>query len=292
MTRRFLSGSTCDLKSADIRRGLCLKSKKRRKRNSCRSGRTSLRLDEAEETLQAIRQGGIDALVVSGPLSDQVYLLQGAEHTYRVLVEWVNEGALAITESGDIIYCNTAFVAMAGILYEKLVGVSFRNLVTEKDKEKFDTLWKKALLGTVTDEIELTIKGGRRPVYLSCSTRVIDGVLTVFAIATDITERKKAQEALKKAHDELELRVEERTMELSNLNDKLKSEIEIRKAAEKEIRRHVEELSASNDKLSRFNRVAVGRELRMVELKKEVNELRIKLGEQPRYKLDFLEKQA
>jgi PAS domain S-box-containing protein len=55
-----------------------------------------------------------------------------------------------------------------------------------------------------------------------------------------------------------------------------------RTLAEEEILRHVEELE-------RFNRATVGRELRMVALKKEVNELRVRLGEGPRYPLDFLE---
>lgn len=55
-----------------------------------------------------------------------------------------------------------------------------------------------------------------------------------------------------------------------------------RKLSEQNIARQMEELE-------RFNRVAVGRELRMVELKKEVNELLARLGEPPRYSLDFLE---
>jgi two-component system CheB/CheR fusion protein len=48
-------------------------------------------------------------------------------------------------------------------------------------------------------------------------------------------------------------------------------------------------LRANNDELERLNRAMVGRELRMVELKKEVNELCVKAGLQPPYKLDFEE---
>ena len=188
-----------------------------------------LRLDEAEETLRAIRQSEVDALVVSGPHGDQVYLLQGTEHPYRVLVETINEGALTLTEDGDIIYCNRAFVEIAGIAYRQLLGVSFRDLVSGKDRERFDILWKNALQGTGNGEIDLRLSGGSLPVYLSCKTRVQDEVLTVFAIVSDISWRKKAQEGLKKAYDELEFRVEKLTMGLSNLNDKLKKEIKIRK---------------------------------------------------------------
>ncbi len=52
-----------------------------------------LRLQEAEETLEALRTGAVDALVVSSDEGEQVYTLQGADQTYRHLVENINEGA-------------------------------------------------------------------------------------------------------------------------------------------------------------------------------------------------------
>jgi len=68
-------------------------------------------------------------------------------------------------------------------------------------------------------------------------------------------------------------------------------DITARKKAEEEIKRRVEELNAANEELSRFNSAAVGRELRMIELKKEINGLCEQAGEQPRYPLDFEEEQ-
>ena len=55
-----------------------------------------MRLEEAEETLRAIREGEVDALVVSSPQGDQVYTLKGAEQPYRVFVETMNEGAVTL----------------------------------------------------------------------------------------------------------------------------------------------------------------------------------------------------
>ena len=60
-----------------------------------------------------------------------------------------------------------------------------------------------------------------------------------------------------------------------------------RKRAENEIQRHLEELQAKNEELTRFNRVAVDRELRMIELKKQINELCARIGQPVKYKLDF-----
>ena len=180
-------------------------------------------LDEAEETLRAIRQGEVDALVVSGPGGDQIYSLQGVEHTYRVLVESMNEGALTLTEHCDIIYCNRAFAAMAGVTCGKMVGVPFRELVSATDKEKFDILWKNALQGNATGEIDLKLNGSSLPVSLSLGTRVQDEIVTVFAVTTDISERKKAEDALRKAHDELEIKVRERTAELRKSEERFRS---------------------------------------------------------------------
>ncbi|MGH8193104.1 MAG: PAS domain S-box protein [Woeseiaceae bacterium] len=58
------------------------------------------------------------------------------------------------------------------------------------------------------------------------------------------------------------------------------TDITERKLAEDQLRR-------STDELARFNRVAVGRELRMIDLKKEINALRERLGEAPRHPLQF-----
>jgi PAS domain S-box-containing protein len=60
-----------------------------------------------------------------------------------------------------------------------------------------------------------------------------------------------------------------------------------RKKAEAEIERYLGELRASNEELTRFNRAAVDRELRMVELKKEINDLCSKAGLPLRYKMEF-----
>ena len=61
--------------------------------------------------------------------------------------------------------------------------------------------------------------------------------------------------------------------------------------ADEEIRLHVEELRARNEELTRFNDASVGRELRMIELKKELNELCLQTNRQPRYPVGFDEEQ-
>src|SRR5512144_713789 len=82
----------------------------------------SARLEEAEETIRALRSGEADAILVSGPRGERVYTLAGAEHPYRVLVETMSEGALTLSADGTILYCNAQFAAMAETPLEQVIG--------------------------------------------------------------------------------------------------------------------------------------------------------------------------
>ena len=65
-------------------------------------------------------------------------------------------------------------------------------------------------------------------------------------------------------------------------------DITVRKQAEAALRQKAEALRASNAELELFNRAMIGRELRMIELKQEINELCRRLGEPPRHETDPL----
>ncbi len=82
----------------------------------------------------------------------------------------------------------------------------------------------------------------------------IDGRLMARSMRYAI-ERKNAEEALQEAHDNLERRVKERTVELSNLNDQLKEEIEIRKRAEEGLKELTNALKVTNTDLMNFTHV-------------------------------------
>jgi len=81
----------------------------------------------------------------------------------------------------------------------------------------------------VRDQAKIVKDDAGRPLFLQ-------------GMFSDITERKLADEALQKAHDELERRVEERTVELMTANKKLSEEIEIRRQAEEALRESEEHL--------------------------------------------------
>jgi PAS domain-containing protein len=114
-----------------------------------------------------------------------------------------------------------------------------------------------------------------------------DGSPLIMEVGLDITKRKTAEAELARHREHLEELVKERTAQLEAANARLHGEIHEREQAEAEVRRHAEDLRASNEELARFNRAMVDREARMIELKNEVNNLCGQAGQPRRYPLDF-----
>src|SRR5438045_3817359 len=93
------------------------------------------RLDEAEETLRALRSGEVDALVVYTPKGEQVFTLKGADETYRLLVETMSEGAVTLTLDGTVLYSNRYFATMVDAPLQHVIGSAFVDFIGETDRE-------------------------------------------------------------------------------------------------------------------------------------------------------------
>src|SRR4051812_23633533 len=98
------------------------------------------RLEEVEDTLQAIHSGDIDAIVISAPNGDQIYTLQNADRPYRILVEEMQEGAITVSLDGLILYSNRRFAEMIKTPLENVLGASIYSLVAPNQQELFRAL--------------------------------------------------------------------------------------------------------------------------------------------------------
>jgi two-component system, NarL family, sensor kinase len=156
------------------------------------------RVAELEETLRAIRMGEVDAVVVSGPIGDQVFTLQGAEHPYRILVETIDEGAATLSPDGTVLYSNKSFAAIFDIPLEKFIGAPLESFVSGDDLVELKRLLGSATTGSARGEIRLRASDGRaRTVRLTLSTNRQLGVEAICAVATELTELVETNEALR-----------------------------------------------------------------------------------------------
>ena len=149
------------------------------------------RLAEAEDMLQAIRHGEIDALVVEGPDGSQVYTLHSAEEPYRALVEQMQEGAVVLTGDGQILYCNTHFASLVGEPLKTVVGSRVHRFINVSDRDDFDRL-----LRTGSGKCRSSFVGsgsGTVEVGLSLTTTSLAGGERLNLLVTDLSELLSAK---------------------------------------------------------------------------------------------------
>jgi PAS domain S-box-containing protein len=137
----------------------------------------------------------VDALVVRTPRGEQLFTLKGADQTYRVLVEGMNEGALTLRR-GIISYCNNRFAEMSGVAMELVFGASIFDFLTAPGLPSLLKRLEKgaAASGILEGELRAT-NGTIIPVRLSASRFHSEGVPMVSMILTDVTTQKEAQKA-------------------------------------------------------------------------------------------------
>ena len=135
---------------------------------------------------------------------------------------------------GKITDVNKAAVEAIGYLREELIGTNFTNYFTdpEQAREDYQEVFREGAV--LNRELEIKHKDGHiTPVLYNFSVRMNESgeIIGVFAAAHDITERKKADEILKKTHDWLEEKVKERTAELEEAYKALvENEIRLKEA--------------------------------------------------------------
>ncbi|MDN3657918.1 ATP-binding protein [Ferruginibacter paludis] len=189
----------------------------------------SLQLEEATDSIEAIRSGQIDALIVKGENGSQIYTVKSADQTYRMFIEKMNEGALTLNIDGLILYANSRFAEMVALPLSKVIGHPFLQFVPLEYKKVFTESIHNGWQAHNKGEIIITRSDGHCiPLLFSLSTLELDEGMALNMILTDLSLQKEGEQRLKETNeqllkansyvermnDELELKVKERTKDL------------------------------------------------------------------------------
>jgi PAS domain S-box-containing protein len=189
-----------------------------------------------------------------------------AEETLKWMVSQIEQQARALDEilsaspdhiymfdrSGKITYASRAAARALSLKQVDMIGKTWQELGFPPDtKEKFEAQLEEVFITgqPVVDETRFPVVDGVRYYeYILTPIRGADfDIEAVVSASRDITKRKHMEDALRKAQDELEWRVDERTAELKNANEALQIEIIERKKAEVALRKHTEMVDLAND---------------------------------------------
>ena len=142
------------------------------------------KLREAEEALEVIRSGEVDAVIVGGPLGQQIYSITNADRPYRLLIEQMKEGAVTLLSTGMIAYCNDSFASLLGKESGQITGSQIEQFLLPTDVFDFQSLLCSAdggrILITLVSEgqIEIPVSVSLSPLPDSDERRIVCGIVT------------------------------------------------------------------------------------------------------------------
>ncbi len=141
-------------------------------------------------------------------------------------------------EQGKFLRWNKNFEQVSGYSPAEMTRIHPLDLFRGEDKRTVEERIEEVFIkGKSSAEADFISKSGSRVPYYFTGNRVtFDQMTCLVGMGVDITERKNMEEALRRAQENLELRVVERTAQLSRVNQELTAEVGERKKAEEKLR--------------------------------------------------------
>ncbi len=198
-------------------------------------------------------EGGVPSC--GGDAGDAVPLWQAGE-TSRALLESAPDAVVIVNQQGTIVLVNSQTEKIFGYRREQLLGRSVEVLLPERLRQahldhrtKYSREPTVRPIGVFTELTARRQDGSEFPAEISLSPLHTESGVLITSVIRDSTERQQTLEALRRAHDQLEARVAERTAELSKANETLHEQHEA-------LLRQREELARYNAELEQFAYVA------------------------------------
>ncbi len=162
----------------------------RRARRQPKAGMEELtrRLQEAEEALRAIREGEVDAIVVSGTRGEQIFSISGSDAVYRLIIQTMSEAAFTVTLDGTILHSNGQLSRMLGKPLELLIGRPLADFVAAEDRDNLSRLLANAERSPVKARIVFAAARGPVPAHFSASFLGLADNPCICIVASDLSE--------------------------------------------------------------------------------------------------------
>ena len=183
-------------------------------------------LEEAQDLIHAIRTGAVDALAVQGPEGPRIFTLQGADHSYRALIEQMNEGALLLSETGLVLYCNACLAGLLGRPLAEVMGSTFEDFVPPAYRAYWAGLLQRSWQERSRGELPLQAADGALvPFSVAMNVLEFNDTPALAVIVTDLSARREITA--------IRARVAEQNTQLDQKNEELKREEAARQALER-----------------------------------------------------------
>ena len=201
---------------------------------------------------------GDEVVGVRGVLRDITILKQAEEalrESQQRLLKFIDsaaDGFILFDSNLNVVNINRAAAANFGISKNKIVGKNISDIAPNtKEIAKYNTFPKVIKTGEpfIIDDVIPHPKFG--DMHLAIKAFKVGDELGI--ITTNITKRKHAEKALQKSHDDLERRIEERTAELAQANEKCQAEIVERERTEQSLQERRKELEIKTNNLEEVN---------------------------------------
>lgn len=174
--------------------------------------------------------------------------LRRSMERYQMLVETMNEGLCVMDMNGVITFVNNSICKMLGFPREELLGRHATDCIDLAEHDKFREHLEAHSEGIfVTYDLTCVKKDGQK-IHTVISPRPMHddkGIFTgFFAVISDMTARRKAEESIRILNEELEKRVSDRTRQLEIVVEELEGEILERKRVEDALKANEEKFRA------------------------------------------------